>query len=252
MQSDPIRLLVFDIQGDYGHFRKFNTTSSPLSYAIPSRIAIAGMLGAIMGIERELAPGKFPEGVIPTQEVFAKDRCGIGIQLLNPVMKTVIGFNLLVTKKSFYEIDTRTQVPYELLKYPKFRIFIQHHDEALFRDLARRIREKDHHFTPYLGLSQFTGSFEYVDVVEGYLQKGNGKDYYPIDTAVNLRSLKGQSSVRLGSDGHYITETMPVLMTADRVVTEYAEVLIEARGEVLEIKADTWINADGHGNILFL
>ncbi len=251
MKSNPRRLLVFDIHGDYGHFRKFNTTSSPLTYAIPTRIAIAGMLGAILGIERELSPGKFPEGVQPTQEVFANNHCGIGIQLLNPIMKTVIGFNRLMTKKSFFEISSRTQVPYELLKYPKFRIFVHLENQALFVELTNRLKESSHHFTPYLGLSQFTGTFDYVDVVDAYPKSGTG-DYVAIDSVVSFKYLKGEQPVKLNKEGHYITETMPVSMTADRIVTEYAEVLIEAKGEILEVKTDTWLSVGANGNILFL
>ena len=43
-------LLIFDIRGEYGHFRKYNTTTSPLTYSIPTRTAIAGILGAILAI----------------------------------------------------------------------------------------------------------------------------------------------------------------------------------------------------------
>ena len=75
MHSD--KLLVFDIGSEYGHFRKFNTTTSPLTYSIPTRPAITGLLGAILGIERETSPGKFREGTIPVSEVFAKDNANI-------------------------------------------------------------------------------------------------------------------------------------------------------------------------------
>ncbi len=85
MHSD--KLLVFDIGSEYGHFRKFNTTTSPLTYSIPTRPAIAGLLGAILGIERELSAGKFRDGVMPIAEVFTKEKARIGVQLINPVKK---------------------------------------------------------------------------------------------------------------------------------------------------------------------
>ncbi|RMG82383.1 MAG: CRISPR-associated protein Cas5, partial [Bacteroidetes bacterium] len=64
----PHKLLVFDISGEYGHFRKFNTTTSPLTYSFPPLPALAGLLGAILGIERETSPGVFPKGVVPVNE----------------------------------------------------------------------------------------------------------------------------------------------------------------------------------------
>ena len=67
-------LLIFDIRGEYGHFRKYNTTTSPLTYSIPTRTAIAGILGAILGMEREVRDGVYPEGAVPVQEFFSKER----------------------------------------------------------------------------------------------------------------------------------------------------------------------------------
>ena len=81
------QVLVFDISGEYGHFRKFNTTSSPLTYSIPTHTALAGILGAILGIERESSTGVFPEGVIPVNELFSPDTRNFGIQILNPIKK---------------------------------------------------------------------------------------------------------------------------------------------------------------------
>ena len=63
-------VLIFDIQGEYGHFRKYNTTTSPLTYSIPTSTAIAGILGAILGMEREIRDGVYPEGAVPVQEFF--------------------------------------------------------------------------------------------------------------------------------------------------------------------------------------
>lgn len=88
-------LLIFDIKGEYGHFRKYNTTTSPLTYSIPTRTAIAGMLGAILGMEREICDGLYPEGAEPVQEFFSKEQSGVAVQIINPVKKENVGFNLI-------------------------------------------------------------------------------------------------------------------------------------------------------------
>ena len=44
-----MKVLVFDIWADYGHFRKFYTTTSPLTFSFPAPSTIAGILGAIYG-----------------------------------------------------------------------------------------------------------------------------------------------------------------------------------------------------------
>ncbi len=119
-------LLIFDIKGEYGHFRKYNTTTSPLTYSIPTRTAIVGILGAILGMEREIRDSQYPEGAEPVQEFFSKEKAGIAVQIINPVKKENIGFNLINTKKSFYDLTRagRTQVNFELLKFPHYRIYL--------------------------------------------------------------------------------------------------------------------------------
>lgn len=253
MHSDKI--LVFDIGSEYGHFRKFNTTTSPLTYSIPTRSAIAGFLGAILGIEREISAGKFRKGVMPVAEVFAKVNADIGVQLINPVKKVNIAFNLLDTEKaasSFFNIKQRTQIEFELLKNPSFRIFINLHDEIIFTELIDRIRENRTHFTPYLGLSQFTATVEFRGVTKAKLLQGN--NFHDVVTAVNLSNTNPDAPIQFDRsiDFKYTSDTMPVQMLRDRIVTEYSEVVLETNGNTIKIKADEIYQTEGFGNILFL
>jgi CRISPR-associated protein Cas5h len=48
-----MKVLVFDVWGEFGHFRKHYTTTSPLTYSIPPRTAIAGMIAAIEGFGKD-------------------------------------------------------------------------------------------------------------------------------------------------------------------------------------------------------
>ena len=48
-----MKCLVFDIKGDYGHFKKYYTTSSPLTFSIPPRTTVSGMIGALIGLDKE-------------------------------------------------------------------------------------------------------------------------------------------------------------------------------------------------------
>ncbi len=249
MHSDPFRLLVFDLSGEYGHFRKINTNSSPLTYGLPTRVALAGLLGAVMGIERETGPGKYAPGITPAQEFFAKEVCGIGVQLLRPVSKTVMGFNLLMTSKSFFEIENRTQIPFELLKNPAFRVFFYHQDAAVFDQVCERIAQRNHHFTPYLGLSQFTCSLDFQGVVEAIQRYGSNCP--PIHSAVNLNDLPA-NPLMFEEGRYYLSETMPIAMTRDRIVTEYGEVLFEGDAQTLAVRSEQWTEAGSFGNILFL
>lgn len=248
------KLLVFDISGEYGHFRKFNTTSSPLTYSIPTRSALAGILGAILGIEREVAVGVFPDGMVSVNELFSPEKADIAIQIRNPIKKTNIGFNLLDTGKSpssFFNIQNRTQIEYELLKHPKFRIFLRHTDATIMEELTQRIKAVNHHFTPYLGLSQFTAMVEFVRATNA-ISMTTEEGFTSICTAVNLSKLETSPPIQFEKDNaFYATDTLPMVMRRDRVVTDYSEILIERTTKPILVNTRKyWTTA--LGNILFL
>lgn len=253
-----LKLLVFDISSEYGHFRKFNTTSSPLTYAVPTRTALSGVLGAILGVEREISHNVFKEDVIPVNELFDKENAKFAIQVLEPINKTNIGFNLLDTGKSaasFFNITNRTQVEFELLKHPKFRIYFAHREAAVFNEVVERVKNVRHHFTPYLGLVQFTATVEWVGVEEVFLEVAQ-QEYTEIQSIINLSRINKENPIRFpDSDASkqffYTTDTMPVHMKRDRIVTDYAEILLDRQGATIQVKTDKYYKTS-YGNILFI
>jgi CRISPR-associated protein Cas5h len=246
-------VLVFDISSEYGHFRKYNTTTSPLTYSIPTRTAIAGILGAILGMEREIRDGVYPEGAVPVQEFFSKEQSEIAVQIILPVKKENIGFNLINTKLSFYDLTKagRTQIEFELVKDAHYRIYLAMENKDKFEELSERIAHKRHHFTPYLGLAQFTAQIDFIQKATASLLAGNG-DFTKIITAVNMSKLQGESPIEFQREFFYSANNMPIAMNRDREILEYSEVLIEKNGNPLRVKVSEYYTIDGVGNILFL
>ena len=58
---DSISVISFRYFGRYGHFRKPYSNVSSLSYPFPPRTAIAGLLGAIIGVPKEAVTNKFDD-----------------------------------------------------------------------------------------------------------------------------------------------------------------------------------------------
>ena len=250
-------ILIFDISSEYGHFRKYNTTTSPLTYSIPTRTAIAGVLGAILGMEREIRDGVYPEGVIPVQEFFSKQNSDIAVQIINPVKKENVGINLINTgsRESFYNLTKagRTQIEFELLKDLKYRIFVSLIENSdVFHDLVERIKIKNHHFSPYLGLAQFTASIDFVEKTQGVLLENSKKEYIEIITAVNLSKIEDENPVEFDYSAMYSANNMPIEMNRNREVQEYSEVLIEKNGQTIKTKVKNYYKIESYGNILFL
>lgn len=249
------KILIFDIGSEYGHFRKYNTTTSPLTYSIPTRTAIIGVIGAILGIERELAVGQFPDGIFPLQELFSKAKADIAVQILNPVRKENIAINLLNTKFSFYDLSKagRTQIEFEMLKNPRYRIFFGFSGKReIFDELIERVKTKKHHFSPYLGLAQFTATVDFVAVETANYIENTNKEYVEILSAVNLALINDAYPVEFDYSALYSANNMPMVMNRYREVQEFSEILIEKNGAIIKAKPKVYYKVNNFGNILFL
>lgn len=235
MSSDKV--IIFDIKGEYGHFRKFNTTTSPLTYSIPTLSAIHGMLGAILGIEREDSHGNVKEGQPYLNELFCDENCKIAIQPLSEIKRTNFPFNLLIVKSNsdFYNIKGRTQIEFEVLKNPYFRIFLNWHDGRK-GELIERLRLKKYYFNPYLGLAQMTADIIYQGEEE--IQSiGEDRNYIDFKTAINLSEIKSQGTpieIEEMSEKTFQVETFPLEMGIDRTIKRYGEILVETNGDIVK------------------
>ncbi|MCX8206813.1 MAG: type I-B CRISPR-associated protein Cas5b [Methanothrix sp.] len=214
-------VLVFDVWGDYAHFRKIYTTTSPLTYSFPPRTAISGIVGAIAGLGKD-----------EYFRYFFRDKAGIGCRILEPVKKVRIGENLIDTKKSMHMIHNRTQVRFEFLKDPRYRIYFRHSDDRFFGDLRKMLEEHRCVYTPCLGLSQLVCNFKFVGELS---MRRCSDEFQEINSVVPLKCLLGSPEFEEGRE--YFSEVMPCVMGEGREVMDYSEILYERNG--MSIKART-------------
>jgi len=159
-----MEILQFDISGKFAHFRKYYANNTALSYSIPPRTAIMGMLAAILGRSRDSY----------YQELSSKN-IRIGIALKVPVKKNFHRLNLLSIKslgdmsKSF-ESDFRKmsgnsiQTPFEIVtgldlqkSEVRYRIFISCFEEGMniFTQLKDNLASQGHVYPVTLGVANF-------------------------------------------------------------------------------------------------
>ena len=232
-----MKCLVFDIKGDYGHFKKYYTTSSPLTFSIPPRTTVSGMIGALIGLDKE-----------EYLKYFSKEDAKIAIQINSPINKTRISYNLINTKtaKMYSKIKDRTQVTFELLKNPSFRIYFSHSDINLYNKVKTFLEEGKNYYTLSMGLSEFISEFDYISEID--LKEINNNEFDYIDTAINFNeNLK----IDFESEKEYFKDTMPNEMDVNRVVTDYAKVLFETNGKPIKCNTHYYLGSGGE-KIVFL
>lgn len=233
-----MKCLVFDVWGDFAHYRKFYTTSSPLTFSIPPRTAVAGMIAAILGIDRN-----------EYLECFTKDKANIAVRIMNPVKKTRISYNLIDTKtaKMMSKIQNRTQVTFEVLKDCKFRIYFSHVNSTLYEKLKMYLSDHISYYTPCLGLSEYLCNFQFVGEYDFMEKPGTFLEYInsviPISENVEVEFEEGNE---------YFKDTLPNEMNDDREVTEYIKILYERNCRPIKCKVNKYYTTAEDEKIVFL
>lgn len=233
-----MKVLVFDVWGEFGHFRKHYTTTSPLTYSIPPRTAIAGMIGAIEGFGKD-----------EYLQYFSKEKANITVKISSPIKKTRIAENLIDTKIAplMSRIKTRTQIRFEVLKDVKYRVYISHSSEEVYNKLYSMLKEHKSVYTLCLGLSEHIANYEFIGEMEAVSELSDSER--EIHSVIPEKEL---IKIRFEEGKEYFSETIPIEMLPNREVIEYGKVLFERNAKCILASANSlWRLENGEG-IIFI
>lgn len=220
------KILTFEIFGDYGHFKKPYTTTSPLTFSFPPKPSLAGILGAIIGIEKNRVHSVLKDGEYE-----------VGLRIVNPVSKTRIATNLVDTKKSFYNIEVRNQIRFEVLKNPRYKIYFKANSGDAAKNmeiLFNNMRERKPYFTVSLGLSQMLCNFSMPEIIDGKYIGEVIKNVEIDSVLIKNNDFELEYSYDHKSPSEYFIARMPHVMTTERVVTKFSDFCFEPNAKKIK------------------
>lgn len=234
-----MQVLAFELWGDYGHFRKFYTTSSPLTFSFPPPSTMAGILGAVYGAGKE-----------EYLELFGGEQCRLAIGIKKDIKKIRMGLNHIDTKKSWNMVTgNRTQIRTEFVKEPLYRIYITHKDIAIFKRLSEKLANHQSTFTVSLGLSELLADWRYLGVFEA---KANVAEQAVELASVLPAGLIAPNGFVIEDGRKYFKERMPLTMNPQRVVQRWDEVIFEVQGKAIKAQLKESYRLENEENIAFL
>lgn len=212
-----MEVLSFDIVGKFAHFRKYYSNSSALSFSIPPRTTIIGILAAIVGKPKESYYNEY-----------SSENIRITISVLSPIKKSFQRLNYLMVK-SWTDKDFRgaltiesghVQTPFEVItpenlvkQSVKYRIYISFFNEGekQYNEIKENVLTLKPFYNISLGVAPFSASLENINIFDDkdIEEKQVENEIVELDSAVltdNVEELYFEKTERYSS--HFIEEEL--------------------------------------------
>jgi CRISPR-associated protein Cas5h len=225
-------LLVFDVSGYMGHFRKVYSTTSSLSYMFPPRTAIMGLVASILGLDRD-----------SYYDDFAPEHCRIAVGLRGPVRKLVQKILYLNTDtldeyhlRGTYSKEPRVPIAVEMLvpepPQPQlgYRIYLHHAADETMSVLAGRLASRRFSYPVSLGLTGCLATVTLVDRVAAEFI--TSKQSLPIRTVIpqsKLAEMNPKPDRRV-----HVEDRVPVSFDSTRHIRRIENFVFEGKGQPLD------------------
>jgi CRISPR-associated protein Cas5h len=227
-----MQVVTFTWKAKFGHFLRAEASASALSYPVPPRTTVLGLLGAILGLAKDEPQQVLQSALIaisgkPPQRFWHKGK--LRKDPPNPLP-------WIIKKKQRGSENPRpekaTLILQEWLWKPQFQISLAFQQEnPLFQKIVQRLQQKQWHFCPSMGLSEMIADLEYHGLSEGTLLPYGEYEiegFCPQKNNISLRSKAG-----LGV--HLLR--MPYSVDSERVF-QHQGIYIERQGNPLLVTTD--------------
>ncbi|MHA1972506.1 MAG: type I-B CRISPR-associated protein Cas5b [Candidatus Hodarchaeales archaeon] len=209
--------LCFDVKAPFASFRIPSTTRGFMTFPIPPRTTILGLLGSILGVKRN--------------ELYLNDhylyKAKIAVQILHKATTMNFRTNQIQTRylKTLGR-DVKIYIPGKLtrgvrspqtivlLTNVQYRLFVSINNHDRFNEIERRLKEHRYVYPPYLGRANYLASIDYVDKVRL-------EELKDIKGSVEIISICASNTIKTVETGDYTLITnVPMSYKAETIKNE--------------------------------
>lgn len=163
------------MHGRFGHFCSPFTNVYRLTQPCPTKTAILGFIGSVLGIDKD------------DLNLFDKVRCGVEIygnyRTISMPYLSRQGFSGSASNNK----SSRTSV--EVIVNPAYKVYVCG-ETKLLQDLFQRMNKRNPVFTPYFGLAQFLANTDFKPLLD---KKAEQVDNIDIDVSgAFIREMHGE------------------------------------------------------------
>ncbi len=182
-----MKSLRIEIKGLYAHFRKSETNNNPLTHDFITKTALIGLIGAVLGIEREKMKDLFPQ---------LSDDLKYNVQVVNNLIKESWGFTFRSADyaTSISETWTKTPKQMEFIKNPVNHVTIglfNERSESIFNEFLHFCQKGYAKYEPVLGLHNCPAEINFLENGNlEFIENGDFTTYgFAVKAKPNLNTL---------------------------------------------------------------
>ena len=236
-QTNDKSFVIFSYSGRFAHFLRAESSASALTYPVPPRTVLLGLLGAVLGLPKDTPQIELKETMLTiigsqnfqTHWHLGKFRKEIPAPLPNVIKAGMKGGTKPKPEKA-------TLIRQEWLIKPSYRV-IASLPEAYHNNFVERLKTKSWHYSPCLGLSEMNADLDFVaEVKASAVQKRQSllcESIVPQDSAeIDGEELKKLLETKKPLSIQVLR--MPCDLSKERVFT-HRNYLIEKNGHPIPI-----------------
>jgi len=238
-------MFAFEIWGKFASFKDPFTISQNISFPIPPKTAIAGLMASILGVEEYLKDNNFKSfkySIIPLKPI--RKRSFSQNYINDYTKKSQTHLNNL-KKRDFQKIsqgfrdkkDPQKPINRELLLDIKYLVAIR--DFKYQNEIVENLKNRISRFPIYLGNSEFGANFKYIEILEW-------KDIEDISITIDSFILKEDSKkIEFQNGVRYSQISFALNINENRTPLEFGNIIFANRPIKIKNGSATKINING-------
>ena len=216
-----MNILAFKIEWKFAHFRKFYTTTSPLTFQIPPYTVLRWILAAILWLEKDTYNEDFQ-----SIKIWVK----INSDVTN---KNMFGLNYTDTRSPI-SFGDYIQVKQETIVNPSYTIFVWSDDFSNYNELKNLLSTNSWVYTPYLGIAWCLANIEYLwEITDANLIEWKEVE---IDSIIPQEFIDWGKNMQINQWEQFEFEKVPYQMDNNRNLIALKEFLFNPQGWKLKMK----------------
>lgn len=251
-----MKIFSFYLKGKMAHFRKYYSNSTALSYYVPPRTTVAGIIAGLIGYERDTY-----------YEDFSLDKCDIAIAVCSPLKKTMQKLNYLMIKgkndfNGSQENHSQTNLEFIVPQNIRdgclsYQVWVHHKDDSIM-DKIMNICKYNEPIYLSKGISMGLGTAFNLGWIEPcgiFKGEQHGEGTRMVSSAVPMdREPEMIIDNEMNEPLQLIKERIPVEFDSCRKITQNGlnDVLVNLNGTAVKMQVSKFIELNNNISIVWI